>query len=294
MLFPNFRVIKTVMILSFFPFLQNNAMAQLNHSPVLPKLYNDNGDGFIVIAHRGASAYAPENTMAAFEKAVEMEAEMIELDVLLSKDGVPVVFHDAKLNKKSDGKGLLSDYTLTELKRLDVGSWFSEEFTGTRIPTLEEALKYAAGKISVNIEIKTEAVAENKNGGVEQKSIELVRQYGMEEHVIFSSFDYRAVRRLKEFAPEIPAALLYEEKQSAGMSPVELTAEFKTDAFNCSYRQLSDKWMKTLFEVGIPVFVYTVNDQKRMEKLITRGVTGIFSDKPDVLRRQAEKVKREE
>jgi len=269
-------------------------MAQLNHSLELPKLYNDNKDGFIVIAHRGASAYAPENTMPAFEKAVEMEAEMIELDVLLSKDGVPVVFHDAKLNKKSTGKGLVSDYTLAELKKLDAGSWFSKDFTGTRIPTLDEVLAYAAGKISVNIEIKTEAVAENKNSGVEEKSIALVRKYGMEDHVIFSSFDYRAVKRLKEFAPEIPAALLYEEKQSAGMSPVELTAKFKTDAFNCSYRQLSAKWMKSLLEANIPVFVYTVNDEKRMKKLITRGVTGIFSDKPDLLRRQAEKIKREE
>lgn len=280
------------MILSYFPFFQNDAVAQLSHTPELPELYTDDGNGFIVIAHRGASAYAPENTMPAFEKAVEMEAEMVELDVLISKDGVPVVFHDAKLDKKSNGSGLVSDYTLSELKKLDAGSWFSEEFTGTKIPTLDEVLEFAKYKISVNIEIKTEAVTNQYNGGVVQKSVELVKKHGMERYVIFSSFDYRAVKQVKTHAPEISAALLYEERQSGGKSPVQLTAEYKTDAFNCSYRQLSKKWMKSLKKSGIPVFVYTVNEEKRMEKLIRQGVTGIFSDKPDILKEIAQKVEK--
>jgi len=281
-----------VMILSYFPFFQNDAVAQLSHTPELPELYVDDGDGFIVIAHRGASAYAPENTLPAFVKAVEMEAEMIELDVLISKDKVPVVFHDAKLGKKSNGSGLVSDYTLSELKKLDAGSWFSEEFAGTKIPTLDEALKYAKNKISVNIEIKTEAVTDQYDGGVVQKSIELVKKHGLQQYVIFSSFDYRAIKQIKTHAPEISAALLYEENQSDKKSPSQLTAEYKTDAFNCSYRQLSKKWMKSLKKSGIPVFVYTVNEEKRMEKLIRQGVTGIFSDKPDLLKTVAQKVKK--
>jgi len=281
-----------VMILSYFPFFQSDAVAQLSHIPKLPELYVDDGDGFIVIAHRGASAYAPENTIPAFQKAVEMEAEMVELDVLISKDGVPVVFHDAKLDKKSNGSGLVSDYTLSELKELDAGSWFSNEFNGIKIPTLDEVLGYAKDKISVNIEIKTEAVTDKYEGGVVHRSVELVKKQGMQEYVIFSSFDYRAIKQVKTHAPGMSAALLYEETQSGKKSPSQLTAEYKTDAFNCSYRQLSKKWMNSLKKSGIPVFVYTVNEEKRMEKLIKQGVKGIFSDKPDVLKAVAQKAEK--
>lgn len=249
----------------------------------LPELYNDNGDNFTVIAHRGASAYYPENTMAAFRAAVEMDAEMIELDVLLSKDGVPVVIHDETLDRTTDGEGSVSDYTLEELKRLDAGSWFGEKFRGEPIPTLEEVLEYAAGTIALNIEIKTEAVTDNAKGGVEEESIRLVRKYGMEDHVLFSSFDYRAISHLKELAPDIPAALLYNNNESPNRTPSELVEAYKADAFNCSFSQLNNRRLKNIREHNIPVFVYTVNNRGRMKKLINKGVTGIFSDKPDLL-----------
>ena len=250
---------------------------------ILPKLYNDNNDGFVVIAHRGASAYYPENTMAAFRGAVEMNAEMIELDIMMSKDGVPVAFHDAKLNAHTNGKGKLADYTLKELKELDAGSWFDERFAREQIPTLEEVLAFADGKIALNIEIKTEAVTNELYGGVEEKSIELVKKYGMEEHVIFSSFDYRAVSHLKELDPEMSTALLYEKRQSGKKTPSDLVKQYKADAFNCSYRQLNKKRMSDLLAHNIPVFVYTVDQEARMRKLLDMGVSGIFTNKPDVL-----------
>lgn len=249
----------------------------------LPILFNDNEDEFIVIAHRGASAYYPENTMAAFRGAVEMNAEMIELDVMLSKDGVPVAFHDAKLNAHTDGRGKLDDYTLEELKKLDAGSWFDAKYSEEKIPTLEEVLAFAAGKVALNIEIKTEAVTNNLRGGVEEKSIELVKQYDMEDHIMFSSFDYRAVSHLKELAPEMSTALLYEKRQSATKLPSDLIKQYKADAFNCSYRQLSKKRMGNLSANNIPVFVYTVDQEVRMRKLLDLGVSGIFTNKPDVL-----------
>lgn len=250
---------------------------------MLPTLYNDNGDGFIVIAHRGASAYYPENTMAAFRGAIEMNAEMIELDVLLSKDKVPVVFHDVLLDDHTNGSGELSDYTLKELKELDAGSWFGARFSGERIPTLEEVLEFASGKIALNIEIKTESVSDEVQGGVEEKSLNLVKKYGMEEHVLFSSFDYRAVRHLKELDPGIPVAILYEKGQSGKKTPSELISEYKADAFNCSFRQLNKQWIRDMKAGNIPLFIYTVNTRSRMKKLIGMGVTGIFSDKPDLL-----------
>ena len=260
-----------------------NAQSVSQPEFILPKLYNDNNDGFVVIAHRGASAYYPENTMAAFRGAVEMGAEMIELDIMMSKDGVPVAFHDAHLDDHTDGTGELKNYTLKELQALDAGSWFDARFSGEKIPTLEEVLEFAAGTISLNIEIKTEAVTDSLSGGVEEKSLELVKKFGMEEHVLFSSFDYRAIAHLKELDAEIPAALLYEESQSGAMLPSQLLAKYQADAFNCSYRQLDNKRLKDIEEHNIPVFVYTVDQPRRMRKLLKKGVTGIFTNKPDVL-----------
>ncbi len=258
---------------------------QIMHSAFrLPSLYKNKNTDFIIIAHRGASAYGPENTMAAFEGAVELKADMIELDVSLSKDGVPVVIHDAELKRTTDGEGLASDYTLKELKKLDAGAWFGSSFGGQRIPALEQVLEFSAGKIALNIEIKTEAVSDKMEGGMEEKCLRLVRNYGMLEHVLFSSFNYRAVSRIKEMDPAVPAALVYERWQSGLKLPSRLIAEYHADAFNCSYRQLTDKRLFDLTSNDIPVFVYTVDQPARMEELIKKGVNGIFTNKPDVLR----------
>jgi len=244
-----------------------------------------------VIAHRGASAYYPENTMAAFKAAVSMEADMIELDVLLSKDKVPVVFHDEKLDKKSNGKGLVSNYNLEELKEFDAGSWFSREFENEKIPTLKEVLEYTKNKILVNIEIKTEAVLETEVNGIEQLVLEIVEELEIEDQVIISSFDYRVIRRVNRFSETIKTALLYEKSQSSGKSPSMLYEEFNFNAFNCSKNQLSEKWKSELKKFEIPYFVYTVNDKSEMMSLINGGAKGIFSDKPDLLKEVYEQSK---
>lgn len=258
---------------------------------LLPKLYEDNGDGFTVIAHRGASAYYPENTMAAFRGAVEMNAEMIELDIMLSKDGVPVVFHDAMLNEHTSGTGELKNFTLKELRELDAGSWFDSAYSDQKIPTLDEVLEFASGKIALNIEIKTEAVSDDVRGGVEEKCLELVKKHSMEHHVLFSSFDYRAIAHLKELAPDMPAAILYEKSQSNDMLPSELIKKYNADAFNCSYRQLNTKRFKDIRKHNLPVFIYTVDEQARMRRLLDMKVSGIFTNKPDVLWEVLEKRK---
>lgn len=271
------------LVLIFLTVFETGAQMSDHGTYKLPILYQDNGDGFIVIAHRGASAYYPENTMAAFEGAVEMNAEMIELDIMMSKDGVPVAFHDAHLDDHTDGTGELKNYTLDALRRLDAGSWFDSKYSDQKIPTLEEVLKFSAGKIALNIEIKTEAVSDSLKGGVEEKSLKLVKKYGMENHVLFSSFDYRAIAHLKELDPDIPAAILFEPNQSGDLLPSGLIDKYGADAFNCSYRQLNKQWLGDIKEKDIPVFVYTVDQPGRMRKLLKKEVTGIFTNKPDVL-----------
>lgn len=248
------------------------------------QLYTDNNDGFIVIGHRGASAYHPENTMSAFLAAYEMGAEMIELDITLSKDGIPVVIHDATLDRTTNGKGNVSDYTLEELKTLDAGTWFDEAHGGEPIPTLEEVLQFAKGKIAVNIEIKHESVTDDVRGGIEEKALDLVKKYEMKPYIIFSSFDYRALKHLRTLDVDISTALLYEKKQSSKSSPSELVRDYEVEAFNCSYREFSKRWSKEVSEHKIPVFIYTIDKKQQMKTMIRRGATGIFSNRPDVLK----------
>lgn len=273
-----YSLITVLLLVSNFTSAQQSTM----NLPV--QLYTDNGDNFVVIGHRGASAYYPENTLSAIKAAYEMGAEMVEFDVLLSKDGVPVVIHDETLDRTTNGKGKVEDYTLEELKKMDAGSWFGEEHKGEPIPTLEEVIQFAKGKIALNIEIKTEAVTDSVRNGIEEKALKLVQQYEMEDYVLFSSFDYRAIAHLRELNVNISTALLYERSQSGGRMPAELVDDYRANAFNCSKRQFSKKWARDTGEHKIPVFVYTINSEREMKKIISRGASGIFSDKPDLLK----------
>lgn len=281
----SFKRIALIMVMAC-SFVNTTRAFQLD----LPMLPSTNHDGFVVIAHRGGSAYSPENTMSAFRKAVSMKAEMIELDVLLSKDGVPVVIHDATVDRTTNTKGTVSDFTLAELRKMDAGSWFDEKFKGEKIPTLEEVLQFAKDKIAVNIEIKTEAVTDSVKNGIVEKCLKIVGKAGVKNQVIFSSFDYRALNHLEELAPEMPKAMLYEKSQSGEKLPSELVQEYHVNVFNCSHKQLSDEWIADLKKNNIPFFIYTVNDRDLMGSLIKKGATGIFSDKPDVLKEVVENL----
>lgn len=278
---------KYYILLFLFTSIVSQSMAQDKN---LPKLPHHNNDSFVVIAHRGASAYAPENTMSAFKLAVEMQAEMIELDITFSKNGVPIVIHDETLDRTTEASGLVKDFTSHELKDFEAGEWFSDQFDGEPIPTLKEVLEYAKDKIAVNIEIKTESVTDYPEAGIVDVTVRTVKELGMEDQVIISSFDYRVMKHLEVLAPEIPKAILYEKSQSGDKLPSELVKEYNVDAFNCSHRELSEEWIKDLNEQQIPFYIYTVNDESKMKEIISKGASGIFSDKPDLLRKLVENL----
>ena len=266
------------------PDLQKNSVMIMT-KPYHQFKYNSAESGnFTVIAHRGASAYFPENTMVSFEGAIALGADMVELDVQLTADGEVVVFHDERISRCTNGRGSIADYTLVELKKLDAGSWFDKKYAGARLPTLVEALELCKDKIAVNVEIKTEAVTDTISNGIEEKCLRIVDKIAMRKHVVFSSFDPRAVQHLKQIDGQIPAAVLFTKKHYGSQLPSEIIAALGADAINCSQRELSKEWLADLKQHGIPVNVYTVNDEKSMRRLLALGVDGIFTNWPDVLK----------
>ena len=243
------------------------------------------GDEFTIIAHRGASAYYPENTIPSFEGAIALGADMVELDVQLTADKEVVVFHDEKISRCTDGRGRIADYTLAQLKKLDAGSWYGKKYKNTRIPTLPEVLRLCKNKIAVNIEIKTEAVSKNIVGGIEEKCLEIVEHTGMKKHVVFSSFDPRAIGHLKKIDRTVSTAMLFARKIYRSQLPSDIMVSTGADAFNCSFSELNRRWLADLKFNNIPVHIYTVNDVRRMRRLLKIGVSGIFTNKPDVLKK---------
>lgn len=250
----------------------------------------DSVNNFAVIAHRGASAYAPENTMPAFQKALQLGANMIELDILPSRDNVPMVLHDAKLNRTTNGRGDVSNFTAQELKELDAGYWFSPEFRGSSIPLLSEVLEWASGKIAVNIEIKPEAVTDSLSGSVTEAALGQVKELGMERQVLFSSFDFRAIMQIKQADPGIICHLLYSKQEVQKSGFTDLLNQYSADGINLKPSQLFPQWLAEAKNTGAQLWVYTVNDPNQMRYLVNKGVTGIFSDKPDLLRNIAEEL----
>jgi glycerophosphoryl diester phosphodiesterase len=249
------------------------------------------GDDFTIIAHRGASAYFPENTLPAFEGAIAMGADMVELDVQLTSDKEVVVFHDEKISRCTDGRGKIAYHTLAELKKMDAGSWYDKKFQNTRIPSLAEALSVCKNKIAVNIEIKTEAVSKMFFGGIEEKCLKIVEQAGMREHVVFSSFDPRAIMHLKQIDNTLTVAVLFEKKRYGSKLPSDIIESLGADAFNCSNAEFNKKWLANFKLNNIPVNIYTVNDAKNMRRFLKIGVSGIFTNKPDILKRVAADIK---
>lgn len=161
----------------------------------------------LILAHRGANQYAPQNTIPAFKKAIELGADGVEFDVQMTLDGVLVVCHNFTVDQTSDGSGFISEMAFSELRQLDFGSWFSPEFSGTKIPTLEEVLDTVKDMKLINIEIKRPSVPHRQD--VVQKTVDTIRRYSISDHLVVSSFDYCVIDEVKRIAPEIKCGLLY-------------------------------------------------------------------------------------
>jgi glycerophosphoryl diester phosphodiesterase len=233
--------------------------------------------GMRIIAHRGFSGRAPENTLAAIREAIDIGADMAEIDVTLSSDGEIVVVHDETLQRTTNGSGPVSEHTLRELKELDAGSWFSPRFAAETIPTLEEVLTAVKGRILLNIEIKSEAV----EGGIAAKVVATVRRFEMTDQVVISSFAPTALEQVRGLSPDLVTAVLYKPEFHRGLDTVEIVGDLGASAFNIKRQRLTAKMLKRCGEHSIPVAVYTVNKKRHMRRMMRKGVAAIFTDHPD-------------
>lgn len=263
--------------------LRAESTQTVKNSVVPPHGFNA-AEGFFVIAHRGASHYAPENTMAAFKKAHLMKADMIELDVLLTRDGVPVVLHDTTLNRTTTGSGAVNSHLSRDLAELDAGSWFDPSFSGERIPTLESVMNWARDTIALNIEIKGRSSDIKTAHRVEEIVIDLIEHYNMRSTVLVSSFNRSVLHRLKQMEPGIATALLNGQYSYGTRRGLRRMKKIGADGLNLLPRQMNEPLMNRLKQSGTPVWVYTLNKESDMRRVIRKGATGIFSNRPDLLR----------
>jgi glycerophosphoryl diester phosphodiesterase len=231
------------------------------------------------IAHRGASAAAPQNTLAAFRRALELGADGVELDVHLSADGVPVVMHNFNLEESTDGAGHITDKTLAELKELDAGSKFAPEFAGERIPTLAQVFETLEGKMLVNVELKDISPS---GVGLEAPVVEVVRKYGMERKVLFSSFNPFTLRRIRPHARDIPSGLLVAHDLPIQLRRAWLAPFTPHEARHPDAEMTDERLVKWCHARKLRVNVWTVNEPVEMKRLIALGVDGIITDVPDV------------
>jgi glycerophosphoryl diester phosphodiesterase len=234
----------------------------------------------MVIAHRGFSGAAPENTLAAFRKAIDIGSDMIELDIHLSKDGKIVVIHDESLEKTTNGKGKVVDYTLEELKKLDAGSRFGAEFSGERIPTLQEVLDLAKGRVLVNIEIKNPSHGRYPITELADKALKEVKKAGMTDRVIFSSFNPVSLEYIEKTEPRAWVAFLYHRPWN--FLP-ELTGGREYRVLNLRNIHLTREKVERIRQEGIKLNVYTVNSKAELEQFVNWGVDGIITNYPDRL-----------
>jgi glycerophosphoryl diester phosphodiesterase len=234
----------------------------------------------LVVAHRGFSGAAPENTLVAFQKAIELGSDMIELDVHLSKEGEVVVIHDSTLERTTPGQGKIIDHTLQELRQLDAGVKFSPLFAGERIPTLKEVLDLAQGKIEVNIEVKNGFLEPYSIHDLADRTLKAVENAGMLPHVLFSSFHPVALERIREKNPKAYVALLFSQPWNA---LEEVTKGKSYSVLNLRDIHLIKEKIALLKKHNLRVNVYTVNSEEGMNQFISWGVDGIITNYPNRL-----------
>ena len=233
----------------------------------------------LVLGHRGASAYAPENTIAAFKLAFEMGADGVELDVTLTKDGVPIVIHDDTVDRTTNGKGAANDLTLAEIQQLDAGYKF-DQYRGEKIPTLAQVLRVIGTRGLVNIELKSELM---KTDGLEIAVLGVIEDTRTTDHVIISSFNPLALKRMYDLNPRLPRGLLYAPQLPIYLRRAWLRPIARPTAMHPHWSQVTRDFATWAQNKNLQINTWTVDDPAEAQRLAALGVNAIITNKPDVI-----------
>lgn len=261
-----------------------------------------------VLGHRGACAYAPENTLASFQLALDLGADGIELDVTLTKDGVPVVMHDGTVDRTTNGKGRIDQMMFAETQQLDAGSWFDAQYRGEKIPTLAQVLTDIAPRGIVNIELKTEALrpwpahSENltraqrarlsvqvflglfENSQLEAAVAQLIEQTRTADRVLVSCFNPFFLRRLRALEPTLTRGYLYADFLPSFIARRWLLPLAQPNAVHPNYAMTTPAHVAWARRKGYAINVWTVDDPREAQRLADLGVDSVMTNKPDVIR----------
>lgn len=247
-------------------------------------------NGVNVISHRGANMVAPQNTIAAFEKSIEIGCDGFETDVHLTKDGIPVICHNFTIDETSTGKGAIKNMTLEELRQYDFGKYKGEGFEGTPIPTIDEFLevsKKMGDKMKVlDIELKSEKFGEAGTEIVE-KTIDAVKNHGLFDKLLISSFDPAILVVCKKVDKNCKTGILYSPDNLTSLKiaprPVNFCKEIGADALHPFYMYVTRLYVERAHRAGIQVNPWTVNKESTAKHLIKLGVDGLITDNPGLM-----------
>ncbi|MBN2256716.1 MAG: hypothetical protein JW704_02680 [Anaerolineaceae bacterium] len=231
----------------------------------------------VIIGHRGASAYAPENTLAAFKLAVDQSAGAIEFDVKLTSDGQVVIIHDRNVSRTTNGQGLVAKLTLNEIKQLDAGSWYSSDFSGERVPTLDEVFIEVGNKILMNIELTNYTTPYD---GLVDRVVEIVKKNNMEKRVFFSSFLAMNLKKARKRMPGCGIGFLVYPGPARLIQRWLQPPPRSIDSIHPHCGSVTTQLVVHEHRLGRRVLVYTVNQPDEMRRLLEMGVDGIFTDDP--------------
>lgn len=217
----------------------------------------------ICMAHRGWSGKAPENTLAAIRLAVEEPGiSAMEIDVQLTRDGVPVLIHDFTLERTTTGSGLVMNHTLAELQELDAGSWFDEKYAGEKIPTLEEALLVVKGRCTLNIELKATS---DMYPGIAEKVLELLEKHDMKHEVYITSFDHELIRHVRELDQSVVTGLIVYGRPVLMLEQME---EAGATVLSMGYPYLTRELALAAVEKGFEVIAWTLDDPQHIRTVM--------------------------
>jgi glycerophosphoryl diester phosphodiesterase len=242
----------------------------------------------IIFAHRGASAQAPENTLSAFELALTQQADAIELDVKLSADGRVVVIHDPTVDRTTGSRGHVKDLSLAELRVLDAGSFFSEKYSGEKIPTLEEVFESVGKRTFVNVELTNYNTPRDH---LVETVCMLVKKFGLQKRVMFSSFFAANLSRAQAYLPEVPRGLLAFHGLLGAWARSFGFAFGRYQALHPFLKDVTPQQVQRVHRLQRRIHVWTVNAANDMRRLFHWGVDAIFTDDPQLAVRLREESK---